>query len=240
MKKLPSIMRFKKIFALSLSALAFWQTAVFAAQSDEQGRAALVAETLQYVTEALENQGMMGLNVEVQQLDTRIDIPRCPSPLALSATAESLMQSNITVRAKCGDTGWYLYLMVKATEMQSVVVFKDTISPGTLLTADNVAVVQIDKKTLRSSTYSSIDQVLGARSKRRSRSGQPIIPNQLCFVCKGDSIVIKANVSGLEIKTSGIAQQDGNLGDTIAVQNASSKKMIYARVSNPRQVNVGI
>lgn len=233
-------MRFKNFLVFGLAITTLQSGHSLASSSADQGRLALIEETRAYVDNALHNFDTADMNIEVQQPDSRIEIPVCPEPFALSATPESLRQSTITVRATCEHTNWYLYLMVKVTQMQPVVVFKDVVSPGTLLSAENVSVVQLDKKAIRSSTFSAIDQVIGARAKRRNRPGQPVIPNQLCFVCKGDSIVIKANISGLEIKTSGIAQQDGNLGDTIAVKNASSKKTVYARVSNPRQVNVGI
>jgi flagella basal body P-ring formation protein FlgA len=62
----------------------------------------------------------------------------------------------------------------------------------------------------------------------------------LCFVCKGDKVTIMAVSVGLSLKVSGIAQQDGNLGDTIRVQNASSKKIVSATVSSTREVSIQI
>jgi flagella basal body P-ring formation protein FlgA len=62
----------------------------------------------------------------------------------------------------------------------------------------------------------------------------------LCYVCKGDSIVINASIGGLSIKTNGVAQQDGNLGDTIMVRNSHSKKVIDAKVTKSSEVSVVI
>lgn len=202
----------------------------------------------QHVTHAAEsfvfNQLSFGsedsLNVQAQALDSRLQIPHCPTPLSMTASEEALRQSNITVRASCDATNWYLYLIVKATRMQDVVVLTRAVGPNTVLTQSNVEVVQMDKNMIRTSTFGDIDTVLGARLKKRSRPGQPIVPGQLCFVCKGDNVLITANASGLEIKTTGIAQQDGNLGDTIRVKNSHSKKLVHGQVIDTKKVMVQI
>jgi flagella basal body P-ring formation protein FlgA len=130
--------------------------------------------------------------------------------------------------------------MVKTKQMQNVVVVNGVISPGTILSQDNLRVAKVEKQRLRSSTFADIESVLGARMKRRIRDGQPISPNQLCYICKGDSIVITADIGGLYVKTSGIAQQDGNIGDTILVRNSQSKKIIDAVVKSANLVAVNI
>lgn len=193
-----------------------------------------------YVYQQLVAEHGDSLGVKATPLDSRIEVPHCPSPLTVSASDEALRQTNITVRASCAETNWYLYLMVKATRIQQVVVLKRTVSPGSLLTLQNVEVVEMDKNLIRTSTFSDITSVLGARMKKRSRAGQPVVPGQLCFVCKGDSITITANMAGLRIKTTGIALQDGNVGDTIAVNNAKTNRTVHAQVVNTNQVAVQI
>ncbi|GAA0857111.1 flagellar basal body P-ring formation chaperone FlgA [Aliiglaciecola litoralis] len=203
----------------------------------------LLESAKNYVFQAL-TQGAVNqdtsLSVEATPLDTRIVIPECQSDYVFSASDETLRQSNITVRAECPDNDWYLYLMVKAVRIQPVVVLTRAMSPGAVLNENSVKLVMMDKNLIRTSTFSDVNTVLGARLKKRSRPGQPIVPGQLCFVCKGDSIVIIASGGGVNIKASGIAQQDGNLGDTIAVKNSRSQKLVHAQVVDTRQVEVQI
>ena len=59
--------------------------------------------------------------------------------------------------------------------------------------------------------------LVGSRSKRNIRSGFPVSMNQICMVCKGDNVTIFANIKGLAIKTSGIALEDGTLGEQVRV-----------------------
>ena len=72
--------------------------------------------------------------------------------------------------------------------------------------------------------------------KRRATNGQPVQANMLCFICKGDRITITAEVAGMRVKTAGIAQQDGVVGDSIKVINASSQKAVVARVASSEEV----
>lgn len=178
--------------------------------------------------------------ISVNPIDQRLEIPVCEEPLSLSSKDDVLEQTTISVRVECLSSDWYLYVIVKTQQMQEVVVVNGVLSPGTILSQDNLRVEKIEKQRLRRSTFANINEVLGARMKRRVRDGQPISPNQLCYICKGDSIVITADVEGLFIKTSGIAQQDGNIGDTILVRNSQSRKIIDAVVKSASSVSVNI
>lgn len=197
----------------------------------------LLSSAESYVSSQFNDQNLM---VKAKSLDSRIEVPPCESGYEFKASAESLRQANVTVKASCSNSNWYLYLVVHTRHMQSVVVLTQQLSPGSILTAANMHTVKLDKKRLRSSTYNNIQQLIGAKVKRRLRPGQPITPQMLCFVCTGDAVVIKAKLAGLEITTSGVAQQDGNIGQTIVVKNNNSKRMINALISSTNQVEVSI
>lgn len=110
------------------------------------------------------------------------------------------------------------------------------VSPGTVLTSSNLKMASVDIKRLRYTTFTNIETLVGARMKRRATNGQAIQANMLCFVCKGDRITISAEVGKMKVKTAGIAQQDGVVGDNIQVLNASSKKTVIARVASVEKV----
>ncbi|MFT6031123.1 MAG: flagella basal body P-ring formation protein FlgA [Oleiphilaceae bacterium] len=173
-------------------------------------------------------------------MDQRVQIPECTSTLTFSSSPEALSQSNVSVKAQCNNNDWYMFMVVKATEMQPVVVISSAVSPGTLLTEDNIHIINMDKKRLRRSTFADIEDVVGARIKRRVSAGRPVDPNNLCYVCKGDSVTISAGNPSMRVKTSGVALEDGRMGETIQVKNRRSNKKIHARVSSTGQVEIGI
>ncbi len=188
------------------------------------------------ITTSLDSQ----VEIKAKPLDTRILVPACPVAMEAHSSPESLRQTNVTVRVGCPSNNWFHYLNVQVTQLQNVVVVRDSLAPGAIITPDNVDLVKIDKRRLRGGTFADIQDVVGARLKRRLRDGTPVTSSMLCYVCKGDAIVITASLSGLEIKTTGIAQQDGNIGDTILVRNRKSQKMINAQVTTIKQVRVHI
>ena len=210
------------------------------AQNDNFAMHNLVTNTAEsYIRENISASPHSKITISAKKIDKRINIPVCPLPLTAS-TSNRFDQSSVTVKVECPSNHWFIYLSVKVEEVQPVVVPNTALSPGTILTKDNLEIININKNRLRSTTYQEPETLIGARLKRRSRPGQPISPSMLCFVCKGDAIVIVAQASNVQIKTSGVAQQDGNIGDTIIVKNKRSKKRIGAKVVSIKQVEVQI
>lgn len=178
------------------------------------------------------------VNIEVVPIDNRIKLADCGGPYQFHVKDESLAQSYVNVRVSCPTNEWYLFTSAKLTKTRSVLVTAEMMSPGTLLTAQNMTVAQIEENRLRSTVFESPETLIGARIKRRVRPGQPIQANMLCFICKGDRITIVARGDGMMVKTAGIAMQDGVIGDAIRVQNASSQKSLVAKVAGTQEVVV--
>ena len=176
------------------------------------------------------------IDVAIVKIDDRINIPDCPTGFEYNASQEALSQSYISVRVSCRNNEWYLFTSGQVTRTKEIVVTQGAISPGTVLTSSNLSLAKVDVRRLRHTAFTELEALIGARIKRRVTDGQAIQSNMLCFVCKGDRITITAEVAGMEVKTAGIAQQDGVVGDNIKVINASSQKAVIARVASPEEV----
>jgi flagella basal body P-ring formation protein FlgA len=212
----------------------FTSTANATIHQSIQQQAELYVQQHAYIDEGAD------VNIKAAVIDSRIHIPVCKSPFEFTSSDSNLKQSNVSVKVSCPNTNWYLFTSVQVEQTKPVVVTSETMSPGALLTERNLYIADIPINRLRGSTYSDTQYLIGARLKRRVRPGQIINNGMLCFVCKGDKVTIIAQSSGLSLKVSGIAQQDGNLGDTIRVQNAQSKKMVSATVSSTSEVSIQI
>ncbi|MEP0357005.1 flagellar basal body P-ring formation chaperone FlgA [Paraglaciecola sp.] len=218
----------------------FTLTTVAAASQNNLAKQQLIIQAEQFVFQNLSPNPTNKVTVSAMPIDERINIPSCTTGLVFSVSPEALKQSNVTVKAQCPSSNWYIFMVVKALQTQAVVVFSSAVSPGTILTSNNVNIVNMDVKRLRSTTFSKVEQVLGARIKRRVSAGRPVSPQNLCYVCKGDSVVISAGSETMRVKTSGIALEDGKMGDTIQVRNSRSNKLIQAKVTSTGQVEVNI
>ncbi|AGQ00871.1 flagellar basal body P-ring formation chaperone FlgA [Alteromonas mediterranea] len=164
------------------------------------------------------------IDVAIVKIDDRINIPDCPTGFQYNASQEALSQSYISVRVSCQNNEWYLFTSGQVTRTKEIVVTQGAVSPGTVLTSSNLTLAKVDVRRLRHTAFTDLEALIGARMKRRVTNGQAIQSNMLCFVCKGDRITITAEVAGMEVKTAGIAQQDGVVGDNIKVLNASSSR----------------
>jgi flagella basal body P-ring formation protein FlgA len=180
------------------------------------------------------------IRIQVRELDSRINVPPCNSPFQFDTDVNIAKQSNVSVKVTCANNNWYLFMHANVAIVQQVVVSKENLSPGTLLSKRNVEVIEVDKHKLRGSTFNNIEEIMGARIKRRTRTGNIISDRMLCFICKGDRVTIAAVSAGLSIKVYGVAQEDGVLGDTIQVRNISSDKLVFAKIASTTIVEINI
>ena len=180
------------------------------------------------------------VQVDVTPIDSRIKIPDCTVPFSFDVDPATLQQSYLNVRVSCDSNNWYLFSSAKVTRTRTIVVTASMISPDTVLSSGHLTLAEVDIKQLRHTPFSSTEDLVGARLKYRVREGQPVQSNMLCFICKGDRITISAEAGTMKVKTSGIARQDGVIGDTIEVVNSSSNKSIIAEVASTQEVVVNL
>ncbi|WP_395344379.1 flagellar basal body P-ring formation chaperone FlgA [Ningiella sp. W23] len=197
-------------------------------------------QTKDYVLNTLINDADADTQVSVRQLDARITVPKCAQAFEFESPNYDPRLSNISVKVSCPHLNWFTFVNASVVTIQKVVVSADTLSPGALLTSQNIALADVSKNSLRGSAFRSVEEISGARLKRRVRPGTVINASMLCFVCKGDRVTISAIAGGLSIQVYGIAEQDGTLGDTIAVRNISSDKRIVATVASTDRVTINI
>jgi flagella basal body P-ring formation protein FlgA len=233
-------LHYYQALARIIAITSFIYTDITAAEANNLTKQQLIGQAEQFVLEKLNPDLSKTVEVVAMPIDERVNIPTCNSALIFSSSPEALSQSNVSVKVQCHDNDWYMFMVVKATETQPVVVVSSAISPGTLLTNNNLHVVNMNKNLLRGSTFADIRDVVGARMKRRISAGRPVDPNSLCYVCKGDRVTISAGNSNMQVKTSGVALEDGSMGETIQVENRRSNKKIHARVASTGQVEIGI
>ncbi|NRD73319.1 flagellar basal body P-ring formation protein FlgA [Shewanella sp. VB17] len=186
--------------------------------------------------------GNAKVSITPQKLDKRLNLPPCLPPIiAALATNRAIKRTN-TVKISCNspqlDYPWQIFIAVRVDILYPVVVARELLGSGDLLTRTNIAIQYVDQSNLRGQQFDTIEQVIGTRVKRRIPANLPIFSDNLCFVCKGDTVSISARSSNLIIKTVGQALRDGNLGDRIGIKNMHSNKNLYATVIGVGEVEV--
>ncbi|BDF95044.1 flagellar basal body P-ring formation chaperone FlgA [Pseudoalteromonas haloplanktis] len=172
-------------------------------------------------------------------LDSRIPDRSCESAPSYTIPTEPPFSRQITVQIKCNDlNGWSQYVHVRMIELSPVVVASENLSRGEVIEAHHLSLIMKPKHFVRAQYLQDEELLIGSRSKRNIRSGYPVALNQICMVCKGDNVTIFAVIRGLKIKTSGLALEDGTLGEQVKVKNAKSGKVLNARVDGVESVQV--
>lgn len=174
-------------------------------------------------------------------LDKRIKIKPCAEPLQTSIPGSAKLSKQTTVRIRCPDNKrWSLYVQVRIEQQMPVVVAKTTLAPGIVIGEEHLSVAMINVTQLRGRTLNQPDPLYGAKINRYISAGQAVTMRHVCLVCKGDMVTVIAKLKGLRVKTSGISQQNGSLGDNIAILNRRSSKRINAQVVAVNQVEINL
>ncbi|MGQ9472940.1 MAG: flagellar basal body P-ring formation chaperone FlgA [Candidatus Caldatribacteriaceae bacterium] len=90
---------------------------------------------------------------------------------------------------------------------------------------------------------SDLEIVLGRKVKRRLKKGEIITEGHLAketLIQRGDLVTIIAQKGGIVITAIGKSRGNGSLGDTIVVENMTSRKRMEAEVIGERMVQVRV
>lgn len=230
-----NLVYFLSIIALSIATKANAEPVVPSISAISELAKALINEKISVPSNA---------KVEIlpQTIDSRLLPSQCASPIRVELASDREISRNNTVKVSCDTPDlaypWQIFMSVRVDILFPVVVASETLAPGELISPTQVEIRYVDQNSLRGMQFSNTSQLSGVRVKRRVAKNFPIFANNLCFVCKNDSVSIYVRSSNFVLKTVGEALQDGNIGDQIRVKNSSSNKELDAIVTAIGEVEV--
>ena len=171
-------------------------------------------------------------DVKAGTIDERLPLTRCEDALTISLPARMEIRRNTTVYLKCeGDKSWDLYLPVRVSIQKPYVTVAVPVAKGDILSEPMLTLAYQDQTLIRGDYLTDPTALIGVRSKRELKPGQPIRLTQVCVVCKGDQVTLSAENSSMQIKTMARALQDGSFGDMIRLVNIRSGRAVQGQVS---------
>lgn len=161
----------------------------------------------------------------------------CSQPLqAALPTGDRRDLSRLRYDIRCEDAnGWEVDVTVKPDIYLPVIVAKNTLERGTVISPSDIELKKRNISSSRAGVITNPDEVVGLTVKRRIRDLQPISPAQLeqpIMVERGQRVVMIAEQDGIEARTMGEAMKKGRKGDMIKVKNESSQRVVSAVVDN--------
>jgi flagella basal body P-ring formation protein FlgA len=208
---------------------------VFALQAASFSPAQLTAATSDWLQQQKEIPA--GTQSQISALDSRLANKECDQALQFSFAGPVNNQATVHIRCQSPQP-WQLFVSARFSQQTDAVLSLRNITLGSLITADMLTMGQADLRLARGSLIKNPASVLGARVKRSLSAGQVVTLQDLCLVCKGDIVTISGLNKGLEVKTAGIAQMDGILGDQIRVSNKQSNRIVVAEVVAVKKVAI--
>ncbi|KLV11028.1 flagella basal body P-ring formation protein FlgA [Photobacterium ganghwense] len=192
----------------------------------------------QFVTALIDPPDNGELHVQASPLDSRLRLSPCPTELEATVPGKQSLTGNVTVLVKCPAADWQVYVPVKTQLMLPRVVATKPLGRGMVITTDDLTIQMVDLRFQRGMIFERPAQIIGSKMKRNVKMGDTIQGNDICLVCRNDTVRINAGGSNLSIITEGVALSDGSLGEQVRVQNARSKKIINASVTAVGEVSV--
>ncbi|MGI5309256.1 flagellar basal body P-ring formation chaperone FlgA [Rheinheimera sp. WS51] len=206
--------------------------------ANEYSPAKLTAAAEAWLNEELSQLSNNEFIPKLSPLDERIGNKTCTAPLDFSLS-QPISQRQNTILIQClTDDNWKLYLSVRIDQVVQAVILKQNIASGTQITADMLALETRERRFVRGSLITEPSQIVGAKTKRTLSMGQMLTLQDVCLVCKDDVVTISISNKGLNVSATGIAQQDGSLGDSIEIINRQSKRTIRAEVTGVNSVSI--
>ncbi len=180
--------------------------------------------------------------IQVNPLDPRLRLAACDSDLTQSLESPAQPVGRVTVRVSCeGSTPWAVFVPAQVRIFRPVVVVKTALRRDSIIGAGDVALVEQDGSLLNRGYVTEVEQVIGRKLTRATRTDQVLTPAMLQLaeaVRRGDQVVISARSGGINVRMQGEALSGGTLGQQISVRNLTSQRVIRARVAGPGQVEV--
>lgn len=216
--------------------ISFFSLNVHAATDEQLKAIKQAAESL--IEQKIDTPQNGTLQVEAVRIDSRIHATDCPTPLSASLPGKLNTSGNTSVLVECVPDNWKVYVPVKSELMMPLVTSITSLSKGHTISNNDVTLTLITSRVYRRGGYVNINDLVGSRIKRSVRAGDVVEKNDICMVCRNDSVIIKAMKGELSIITKGTALGDGALGDKVNVKNDKSKRIVSGIVTNVGVISI--
>ena len=143
--------------------------------------------------------------------------------------------------------GQAIELAVARSEMATAVVdeievvaLARSVSRNDMIAADDLLMVAISERNALGAFFDPAD-VIGRRVKIGVGVNQPLMARHLhpdYLVEEGNEVLISSYAGGISVDMVGYALDNGQFGEWIGVENASSGKMVHAKITGEKKVTV--
>ena len=121
-----------------------------------------------------------------------------------------------------------------------VLALNRSMTKGDIVTADDLTIVEVAERNAIGAFLVGND-IVGRRFKSSLTAGRPVRARHLqpdYLVTKDAEVMITSKAGAISVDVVGIALENGQFGEWIKVQNASSGESVFARIISEKKVSV--
>lgn len=186
-----------------------------------------------YVKENVPHESGDDITVSISKLDS-LKLAKCHNEIMVSFSPEMIANQPGAVILKCDSVvNWNVYVPIQTRIMTKVLTVNRLISPGDIITENDLDTVTYDKNRLYDGYFREESDVVGLSAVRNIVSGTPLTRKnlkQVALIKKNQSVTLALTRGAIDIEMIGIAKTDGYKNGPVKVYNPSSKKIVDAIV----------
>lgn len=182
--------------------------------------------------------------LKADDLDSRLRLAACPVPLEVFLPNGANIGSRVTTGVRCTQgTQWTIYVPVSIESEVPVLVLNKALARNATIGLQDVETRLQRVPGLGSSHLKSVSELAGQRLKRDLPGGTVLNPAMLqpeIVIKRGQQVTVVASVSGIEVRTQGVALGDASANSRIRVKNLNSAKVVEGLVDNQNMVRINL
>lgn len=182
-----------------------------------------------------------GAHLNPSRMDERLRLPACAEPLATRTASDS--GSALSVEVRCDSAGWKLFVPVGVSVQVPVLVMTRALARGQRVSASDVEVQRRERAGLGSIWLTAPEEIAGRVLSRPLAAGAVLTPSALVpaqLIKRGQSVMLIGENGGFSVRAEGRALDDAAAGESVRVQNLSSRRVVQGEVQADGTVRVNL
>jgi len=227
-----------------LATFCLWAVAAGTARADTSASDIKAATATFLQGWASEQEAANNYRVEfsVGNIDSRLTLAECPTPLATVFTGDPLLTTSPTIEISCaGNRPWRMFVTSTVSIFGPALVAARPLARGERISKDMLMLQETRINASRRGVLRDAKQISGMLLRRPINTGSPITPDLLDApnaVERGDHVIITARSRTFSVSSRGRAMANASVGEQVMVENLQSSRTVRAMVTAPGRVEI--